>query len=350
MTLNPKKTAIVLLNLGGPDSLRSVKPFLFNLFYDPAIIRLSRPLRWIVAQVISTLRDKKAQNIYSLIGGKSSLLEETLKQQQALDIVLSSRINTKFKSFICMRHWHPRASEVLENIKNFSPTEIILVPLYPQFSSTTSGSSINEFKSLVAGDAGLSNVPLKTLCCYFNDEKFIDAHISLIKDAIGKLHSNENYRILFSAHSLPKKIIDEGDPYQWQIEQTVAKIVSKLHMPGLDYKITYQSRATPVEWLKPDTEEEIKAACTIKKSLIIVPIAFVSEHVETLVELDIEYKALADKDKIQYTRVPTLGINNIFIEALSEMIVNFSNNNQHLSNCKQMRVCPQNFSSCPYKN
>jgi protoporphyrin/coproporphyrin ferrochelatase len=349
MNSSRKKTAIVLFNLGGPDSLSSVKPFLFNLFYDPAIIRLAKPFRWVIAKIISTMRNKKAQGIYSLIGGKSSLLEETQRQKQALDEALSRHINDEFKSFICMRHWHPRALETLKQLENFNPSEIVLFPLYPQFSTTTSGSSIKEFNSLIAA-SNLSKVPLKTICCYFNDEKFIDAHVSLINDAVGKLASQENYRILFSAHSLPKKIIDEGDPYQWQIEQTVKNIINKLSLPDLDYKITYQSRATPVEWLKPDTELEVKAACSAKKSLVIVPIAFVSEHVETLVELDIEYKALADKDKIQYIRVPTLGINNIFIESMSKMIVNFSVNNQcELANCKQARVCPQNFTDCPCK-
>jgi ferrochelatase len=248
-----------------------------------------------------------------------------------------------------MRHWHPNATEVLKNIEDFNPTEIICVPLYPQFSTTTSGSSIKEFNSLLAKKENLKKLSLKTICCYFNDEKFIDAHVSLILEATNRLASLENYRILFSAHGLPKKIIDAGDPYQWQIEQTVERIVNKLKIPNLDYKITYQSRATPVEWLKPDTEDEIKAACLIKKSLIIVPVAFVSEHVETLVELDIEYKALADRDKIQYIRIPTLGINNIFIEATSDMIVNFSKNKQQLKNCKQIRACLPHFTDCPCK-
>lgn len=349
MITNHKKTAIVLFNLGGPDSLKSVKPFLFNLFYDPAIIRLPNPFRWVVAKIISTLRDKKAQNIYSTIGGKSSLLEETQKQKNALESALKSKLAGEFKIFICMRHWHPRAPEVLKNIEDFNPTEIISVPLYPQFSTTTSGSSIKEFNSLLALNENLKKLPLKTICCYFNDEKFIDAHVSLILEATSKLASIENQRILFSAHGLPKKIIDAGDPYQWQIEQTVEKIINKLQIPNLDYKITYQSRATPVEWLKPDTEDEIKAAYLMKKSLIIVPVAFVSEHVETLVELDIEYKALADRDKIQYIRVPTLGINNIFIEATSDMIVNFSKNKQQLKNCKQVRSCLPHFTDCPCK-
>lgn len=324
-----KKVAIVLFNLGGPDKLSSVRPFLFNLFYDPAIIRLPNPLRWIVAKTISILRDKIAQKIYSHIGGKSSILDQTQDQKKALSERLKEDNGIDFEIFIVMRYWHPRISEIVEDIEEYSPDEVILLPLYPQFSTTTTGSSVKEFREYWS-----SNIPVKTICCYSENDDFINAHISLIKESLNELNDKTNYRILFSAHSLPVSIIEAGDPYQNQIEKTVEKIVSRLGINNLDYELTYQSRATPVEWLKPSTEIEIELAGKEQKNLIIVPVAFVSEHVETLVELDIEYKEIAEKYKVEYIRVPTLGINNIFIEGLSKMIKNLVKDDSILSDEK----------------
>lgn len=348
--LSNKKLAIILFNLGGPDSIKTVKPFLFNLFYDPAIIRFKNPMRWIIAKIISTFRTKKAQNIYQLIGGKSPLLEETIAQADALKERLREISGAAFEIFICMRHWYPRAAELIKNLNKYEADEIILLPLYPQFSTTTTGSSINEFKKLTAKDYSLSKIPIKTICCYFNDAKFIEAHVALIKQAIASLDldTKNNHRVLFSAHSLPKKIIEDGDPYQWQIEQTVKNIVDHLDINNLDYKLAYQSKATPVEWLTPDTEEEIRQTCIERKALIVIPLAFVSEHVETLVELDIEYKAIADQYKIKYIRIPTLRVDNIFINSLSEMIINLQTSKDHIiSNSKGIRVCPKEFTACP---
>lgn len=315
--INHKKIAIILFNLGGPDSLKSVKPFLFNLFYDPAIIRFPSPIRWVIAKLISIFRDKKAQGIYANTGNKSPILEETIKQKNALTISLQAQTNFDFEIFICMRYWHPRSREVISKVKEYNPTEVVLLPLYPQFSTTTTGSSIKEFKQ----SFGKTNMPIKTINSYYEDENFIKAHVTLIKIELKKLKTSSNYRILFSAHGLPEKIIKQGDQYQFQIEQTVKKVVKSLAIDKLDYKITYQSRVGPVKWLEPNTEDEIIKAGIEGKSLIIVPIAFVSEHVETLVELDIEYKEVAKRYKIEYFRVPTLSTNEFFIEALRDLVM-----------------------------
>ena len=353
--MGKKKVAIVLFNLGGPDSLKSVKKFLFNLFYDKAIIRLPNPFRFIIAKIISTTRNKKSQHLYSLIGNKSPILEQTEAQRLALTEKLRESLNEEFKIFISMRYFHPNSKQVAEKINIYDPTEIILLPLYPQFSSTTTGSSIKNFKNRLRKNGAKNSkpIPVKTICCYPFDNNFIASHASIIKESLANLKNTKNYRILFSAHGLPLKIIKSGDPYQWQIEKTVENIVSKLELDNLDYRISYQSRVGPVEWLKPNTEEEIEIAAKEGKSIIVVPIAFVSEHVETLVELDIEYKHIANKYRIEYIRVPALGINKLFINSLSGMIINLVNQTSEeedknlIASSNNEKICPSNFSMCP---
>ncbi len=351
-----RKIAIILFNLGGPDSLNSVKQFLFNLFYDRAIINLPNPIRFIIAKIISITRNKKSQAIYSLIGNKSPILQETELQRLAVIDKLKQELNEDFRVFIAMRHFHPNSKEVVEKINEYNPSEIILLPLYPQFSTTTTGSSIKDFVSSFHKIRGKNNgqlIPIKAICCYPYDEQFIKSHIFLIKQSLKQLNNKENFRILFSAHGLPVKIIKSGDPYQWQVEKTVENIVSNLDIGNLDYKITYQSRVGPIEWLKPSTEDEIKIAGKENKALIIVPIAFVSEHVETLVELDIEYNNIASQYEIEYIRVPTLGINDLFITSLTKIVVNLVRQN-HSKEIKNLvissinkKICPANFSNCP---
>ncbi|MFY9589241.1 ferrochelatase [Rickettsia endosymbiont of Halotydeus destructor] len=342
-----KKIAIVLFNLGGPDSLKSVKPFLFNLFYDKAIINLPNPLRFIIAKIISITRNKKSQKIYSLIGNKSPLLAETKEQKLALTEELQKNIKEDFEIFISMRYFSPTSKEITKQIEKYQPSEIILLPLYPQFSSTTTGSSIKDFINNFN-----SNIEVKTICCYPVQEDFIRSHISLIKE---KLIDKVNFRMIFSAHGLPEKIIKAGDPYQWQIEQTVRSVVKGLNIDDLDYKITYQSKVGPVEWLKPNTEDEIEIAGKLKKNIIIVPIAFVSEHVETLVELDMEYKLIADKYGIDYTRIPTLRVTKNFIKGLAKIIsklinIKASQDNNLIVSAEGKRICPEKFTMCLCKN
>ena len=353
ITKNRKKIAVVLFNLGGPDSLNAIKPFLFNLFNDQYIITLPSVLRFLVAKLISTRREKVAKAIYANTGGKSPILEETLAQKEALKQELIKNSDITFELFICMRHWHPMTAEVVKNIKNYEPNEIILLPLYPQFSTTTTASSLNEFARNLSKEL-IDKTKLKTICCYPLDEGFIDSHVKLIEAKLSDKVDLSNYRMLFSAHGLPEKIVKAGDPYQWQIEQTVFKIINKLQLlpkfKKIDYKVTYQSRVGPLKWLEPNTEDEIKIAGKDNKSLIIIPVAFVSEHVETLVELDIEYKHLAAEHNIDYVRVPTLSTNELFIKSLANMILNFSSRDSScLSSSNFSRICPDIYGKCPCK-
>ncbi len=321
------KTAVVLFNLGGPDRPEAVKPFLFNLFNDPAIISLPNPFRFLIAKLISRKRTPTAQAIYHELGGGSPILPLTEKQAQALE----KELGQGHKVFISMRYWHPMSDEVVEKVKEYQPDNIVLLPLYPQFSTTTTASSIQDW------NRHKLNIPTRVIGCYPLEEHFIDAHVELLKP-----YKDKNIRILFSAHGLPKKVIDAGDPYQWQVEQTAARILKKLAIENVDYQVCYQSKVGPLEWIGPSTDAEILRAGKEGKSVVIVPIAFVSEHSETLVELDIEYKKLAQECGVpEYYRVPALGEHPLFIQGLAAL-------------CRSEEVvkpvCPAEFGKCICKS
>jgi len=338
------KIAIILFNLGGPDKLENVEPFLFNLFYDPAILNLPIFLRYPLAKIISNRRTPTAKKIYEELGGSSPILKLTLEQANALDKKLNEHNQVKkYKSFVVMRCWHPRAEEVIANVKLFNPDEIILLPLYPQYSAATSGSSIREWNDICKK----KNYKIKTstICCYPMDENFINAHIKKINEKIENL---KNFKLIFSAHGLPEKNIKKGDPYQWQVEQSVKKIVNNLNNNDLDWILSYQSRVGPLKWIGPSTDNVIVENSKIGKHIVLVPIAFVSEHSETLVELDIEYKKLAENNGCkQYTRISALGTNENFIKSLSELILKKDENkfNDYLYPPKIQ--CPSQFKKCP---
>ena len=308
------KTAVVLFNLGGPDSLDAVEPFLRNLFGDPAIVSLPAIVRKPLAWFIASRRAPVARAIYEKLGGSSPILAETRAQADALDKVL-----TDSKSFIAMRCWRPFSDEAAAAVKAYAPDRIVLMPLYPQFSTTTTGSALADW-GRAARKAGL-NVPTATVCCFPDAPGFVAAQARLIQDAFKAVRTDVHYRVLLSAHGLPKRTVQRGDPYQRQVEQTARVLVDALGIDGLDWTVCYQSRVGPLEWIGPATDAEIKRAGADGKGVIIVPIAFVSEHSETLVELDIEYAHLAHKAGVpDYRRVPTVGTGPEFIAALAALV------------------------------
>ncbi len=316
-----KKRAVILFNLGGPDKLESVRPFLRNLFNDKAIINLPGLLRYFISWLIAFSRDKEAKKIYEKIGGKSPLLDNTKRQAFLLEKAFIGKDNRETRCLIAMRYWHPFLDEAVQQLIKWKPDEIVLVPLYPHFSTTTSGSSLDLWSSIVKKEPLLNKIKTFSICCYYNNKKFIKAHVDKLKSVLEKKRGK--CRVLFSAHGLPKKIIDKGDPYQWQVEQSVAKIVLELKLKPLDYTICYQSKVGPLEWIGPSTEDEIVRAGNEGLGTIVVPIAFVSEHSETLVELDLDYKELARKSGVaEYYRVPALGDSEIYIDCLVDLISN----------------------------
>lgn len=335
------KTAVILFNLGGPDSLTAVKPFLFNLFNDPAIIRLPQPLRYLIARLISGKREKTAQDIYTQIGGRSPILPNTEAQADALE----QKLGQGYKTFIAMRYWHPFVEEVIEEVKKFAPDDIILLPLYPQFSTTTTASSLKSWEKS-AQKAGLK-IPTKSLCCYPQQTGFIKPLAEATRKSYEVARNSGVPRILFSAHGLPEKIVKAGDPYQWQCEQTVKALVQELNIPNLDYVLCYQSRVGPLQWIGPATDAEILRAGKTKTPLVIVPIAFVSEHSETLVEIDKEYRHLAEQNGVpSYSYVPTVSADPAFISGLAELVLKAQKNDSDCISDAGGRFCPKEFSGC----
>jgi protoporphyrin/coproporphyrin ferrochelatase len=343
------KTAVVLFNLGGPDSLDAVKPFLFNLFNDPAIIKMSRPMRWLLAKVISSRRAPVAQEIYRQIGGSSPLLANTKEQALGLERKLNDAGGAgNFKCFIAMRYWHPMAEETVASVKEYGPDRIVLLPLYPQYSGTTTGSSLGEWHRAAARGGLVAET--RTVCCYPQNAGFVKSVAAIVTKAIAEAGSTGKVpRVLFSAHGLPKKFVEAGDPYQWQVEQSVKSVVAEIGADSLDWQICFQSRVGRLEWLRPYTEDALLQAGKEKVPVVMVPIAFTSEHSETLVELDIEYRELAEKCGVPgYFRVNTVCADSIFINGLAELVGRALKGPDCLVSGKGGRICPDNFGVCAF--
>lgn len=347
-----RRVAVVLFNLGGPDAPESVRPFLVNLFTDPAILRVPGFIRPWLGKLIAWRRTAPAMENYAVIGGKSPLLELTVEQGQTLQATLAQHDpSAEYKSFVCMRYWHPMSDECAKSVLDWGAEEVLLMPLYPQFSTTTTGSSIIAWNA-AAAKIGLS-VPTTTLCCFHSDTGFAAATARLVRQSIADAHAalpdGVKLRVLFSAHGLPESIVKSGDPYQWQVEQTVASVLEQLDMPELDSIVCYQSRVTPQKWITPSTEDEIERAAHEKVAILICPIAFVSEHSETLVELDVEYREEADKLGIPgYFRVPAQNSDAAFIAALAELVVRARNSGRALCSFAGPRQCPKQHGDCPH--
>jgi len=350
-----KRLAVVLYNLGGPDGLEAVEPFLYNLFMDPAIIGAPLPVRWLLAKLISKRRAPLAQEIYNHIGGRSPLLDLTKDQARALKTALKSDFEgVEIEAFVCMRYWHPMSEETVQAVKVFDPDQIVMLPLYPQYSTTTTESSFEDWRT-VAAKHGL-NTPSKRICCYPTDPGFIAAQVKLLTTAMEQAQQQANgapIRVLFSAHGLPKKIVDKkGDPYPRQVEEGALIIAAEMNKFGCkldDWLVSYQSRVGPLEWIGPSTEDEIKRAGRDGVALVILPIAFVSEHSETLVELDIEYKEVADQAGVKtYIRVPAVGTHQDFIDGLSKMVARTLDLDEDLCPAGGLsRLCPEDTEACP---
>ena len=242
-----------------------------------------------------------------------------------------------------MRCWNPRAETVLNIVKEFNPDEMVLLPLYPQYSLSTSGSSIKEWNDVCSKNN--YQKPVKTICCYPTETEFLNAHVSLINN---KLKNLNNFRLIFSAHGLPERNIKRGDPYQWQVEQSVNKIVEQLNIPNLDWILSYQSRVGPLKWIGPSTDDEIVKSSKLNKTVVVVPIAFVSEHSETLVELDIECKKLAEQNGCKnFIRIPALGTKHEFINSLANLVFKSSLTEKKLGFYHPLNKCPNDFKKCP---
>lgn len=340
-----RKIAVVLFNLGGPDSPEAVRPFLYNLFKDPAIIGLPTPLRQAIAWLISTLRDRSARANYAIMGGASPLLKETKAQAEALQATLQARLGgDEVRVFIGMRYWNPLTEDTARAVEAFAPHDVVLLPLYPQFSTTTTGSSMKAWAKAYKGPGEVHAV-----CCSFEEPGLVEAHARAILATHAALGRPGPVRLLFSAHGLPQKVIDAGDPYQWQIEKTCEAVLARLGpdwASDWDYRICYQSRVGPVKWIGPATPDAIDEAVKDGRGVLITPIAFVSEHVETLVELDHEYAELAQQLSAPfYLRAPAIGVDLAYIEGLAETALNALER----EGVRAQGRCCDVFAQCPFR-
>ncbi len=338
------KTAVVLFNLGGPDGPEAVQPFLRNLFSDPAIISLPNPLRALLAWRISSKRAPIAREIYQEIGGGSPILTNTEAQARALQ----AKLGGDDRVFIAMRYWHPMSDATAAAVKDWGPDCVVLVPLYPQYSTTTTASSMIDWHR-AARKAGF-DAPTKVICCYPREQGFITAMAIRSKPRIeearravpGKL------RVLFSAHGLPKRVIARGDPYQWQVEQSAAAIAKQLDLTDDEWVVCYQSRVGPLQWIGPSTDEEIARAGADGVAVVVVPLSFVSEHSETLVELDIEYGKLAKESGVTtYLRVPTVDDEASFIDGIVRLVDATTTVEAPCMSGEGGRICPVEWGQCP---
>ncbi|WP_234730886.1 ferrochelatase [Acidocella facilis] len=337
------KTAIVLFNLGGPDRPEAIKPFRVNLFSDKAIIRAPWFIRVWLSRLIARSSAKAAYENYQLMGGRSPLLGLTEQQARALEGALGD----EYRCFIAMRYWHPFAAETVRQVKAWVPDRVLLLPLYPQFSTTTSGSSLSDWRE-AAAKAGLIT-PVTTLCCWFDDPAYIEATALMVREAIETARAQRpdlKLRVLYSAHGLPESIVKAGDPYQAQVEATSAAVGARLADMGVEYLVCYQSRATPQKWLEPSTIQAIEQAGRDGVGLVVVPIAFVSDHIETLVELDIENRHLAEENKVPlYVRARVANDDPAFIAALAGLVKRAGETGL----CKEGGRCGAAHKDCPWE-
>lgn len=317
------RVGVLLLNLGGPDQLEDVGPFLFNLFSDPEIIRipfpsLQKPLAWL----ISTLRTNKSQANYQQIGGGSPLRQITEAQAQALEEQLQVKGQAS-QVYIGMRYWHPFTEEAIARIKRDRIDHLVILPLYPQFSISTSGSSFRLLERIWQEDPRLASIEYTVIPSWYKQPGYLQAMAQLIAQELNSFSNPDSVHIFFSAHGVPKSYVEEaGDPYQQEIEECTKLIMQTLNRPN-EHTLAYQSRVGPVEWLQPYTEDAIQElGAKGVKDLLVVPISFVSEHIETMQEIDIEYREVAEESGIHnFGRVPALNTHPVFIEGMADLVL-----------------------------
>jgi ferrochelatase len=338
MTGPARRVAVVLFNLGGPAGPLEVKPFLRRLFADPAIIDLPAAARLPLAALIAGARARKATANYAVMGGGSPLLAGTRAQAEALEATLNHRLKgASVKVFIAMRYSAPFTAEAAAAVARFAPDQVVLAPLYPQFSTTTTASSLLAWKKAYLGSG-----EVHTLCCWYDNAGLVEAHTQ----AILKLWNGAGrpkVRLLFSAHGVPVRTAEGGDPYPWQIEAMCAAVARRLG-EGWDWRVCYQSRVGPMKWLGPSTPEAIAAAARDGVGVLIDPVSFVSEHIETLVELDRDYALLAAKAGIAcYLRAPTVGVAPAFIDGVAGAVERAL---MHPGTYPDGAACPAAYSRC----
>ncbi|MBI3934779.1 MAG: ferrochelatase [Acidobacteria bacterium] len=320
-----KKVGVVLFQLGGPDSLDAVEPFLYNLFSDPEIIdfpgaRLARPM---LARLMASSRARKVQQGYAKLGGKSPLVEWTLRQRRALELALRETpdAGVDARVVVAMRYWHPFTEEAIAELVKAQVSELVLLPLYPQYSKTTTGSSVNEWRRHFPSSP-LSTLPSRLIESYHDHPAYIDSLVGLVNETLARFPDPRAVHLVFSAHGVPTAVIEAGDPYQKQVEDT-SRLVWERGRWGLPHTVCYQSRVGSGRWLQPSIHEIItRLGAQGCRQVLVIPVSFVSDHIETLHEIDVEVREEAGRAGIeQFEMMPGLNDTAPFIRALTELVL-----------------------------
>ena len=318
MTRTTRRLGIVLFQLGGPDTLEAIEPFLYNLFCDPDIIDFpfARIGRKPLAKLISTTRARKVQHHYATIGGGSPIRRNTERQARSLETELR-RQGVDAHCFVAMRYWHPFTREAIEQVREAGCDAVVLLPLYPQYSSTTTGSSLNEWQRLFCDD-----IPARRVESFYQNPTYLDSLVEKVNEALTRFPVPERPEIVFSAHSVPLSVIEKGDPYQRQIEETV-QLLRRRGGWRNPHRLCYQSKVGASKWLQPSLHHTLKQLSAERvREVCVVPVAFVSDHVETLGEIDHEARAEAHRLGVRQFEM-SAGLNDSpkFIEALAEIVL-----------------------------
>ena len=328
MAKTTRRVGVVLFQLGGPDSLAAIEPFLYNLFCDPDIIDFpfARIGRKPLAKLISATRSRKVQHHYATIGGASPIRRFTERQARAIEAELAE-LGLEARCFVAMRYWHPFTAEAVAQLRAAACDELVLLPLYPQYSSTTTGSSLNEWRRLFD-----QNIPVHCVEYFYQNEKYIDSLVEKIDDALARFPVPAQAEIVFSAHSVPMAVIAKGDPYQWQVEHTVSLVMNRGGWTNR-HRLCYQSKVGASKWLQPSLHRALKdLAAGHVREVCVVPISFVSDHVETLGEIDHQAREEARRLGIsQFEMSKGLNDSPKFIQALSEMVLKAVGKSTHNS-------------------
>lgn len=317
MTRTTRRVGIVLFQLGGPDTLEAIEPFLYNLFCDPDIIDFpfARLGRKPLAKLISATRARKVQHHYATIGGGSPIRRNTERQARALELELRAQ-GMDAHCFVAMRYWHPFTHEAIDQLRDADCDELVLLPLYPQYSSTTSGSSLNEWRRVFQDD-----IPTHLVEAFYRDPMYLDAMSEKVNEALSRFPAPEKPEIVFSAHGVPVSVIQKGDPYQEQIEETV-RLLTQHGGWNNPHRLCYQSKVGASRWLQPSLHQTLRTlAAEGTREVCVVPIAFVSDHVETLGEIDHEARDEAQQLGItQFEMSAGLNDSPKFIKALAQIV------------------------------
>jgi ferrochelatase len=318
-----EKIGVVMLNLGGPDTLEAVEPFLFNLFSDPDIIDFpgSFLFRKRLAKLISSRRHVWVQKQYEKIGGGSPLKMHTLKQAEMLEDRLSEVLPAKV--YVAMRYWEPFTDEALDAIESDGIKRVVLLPLYPHYSKATTESSKKEWDARLSDRKHL-DLDASLIESYYDHPTYVDALVERVEEGLTRFPNEirNEVHVLFSAHGTPMKLVRQGDPYSGHIKKTVEAILQRSGIVN-DHSLCYQSKVGPLKWLTPSTPDTItELAGKGVKHMLVVPVAFASDHLETLFELGIEYRHLAENAGVEQYEITT-GLNDspTFIEALSQVVL-----------------------------